>query len=329
MSATVRKNCGACRGGNLHCSQPGLAARAVQEVSCTGASRDALRHPRGTPPRSRPQPPSPPTFAKVSDWTSMWSAPHSGHLSEIMTITDRGLPAESVLHTPAGGVGWGGAGGAGSAAWSVLLINRRFPEQLAAPSLHIAALFTATLALTGAVIGALDLEALAAALQLVGGVKLVGGGQRCGGEVGILVFGDSAVATAPLLGAKAGAAGSRGNRGEQLKFRVRSKLEYSARSWPPCARFPAHTQGRQAGGARQYGGPLSALLVNSETDLEGSIPAADRVRGEQRGDGKRDYCATCVLAQGSAAVRRRHNGGRPGASRAHCPTPCSPSWAPP
>lgn len=45
----------------------------------------------------------PPTFAKVRDCTSTWSASHSGHLSEIITITLSGLPALSVLHTPAGG----------------------------------------------------------------------------------------------------------------------------------------------------------------------------------------------------------------------------------
>lgn len=44
------------------------------------------------------------TFANVRLCTSMWSAPHSGHSSLIMIFTLRGLPAESVLHTPAGWV---------------------------------------------------------------------------------------------------------------------------------------------------------------------------------------------------------------------------------
>ncbi len=40
----------------------------------------------------------------------MWSDPHSGHSSEIMTAMDSGLPAESVLHTPAGEAGGGRVG---------------------------------------------------------------------------------------------------------------------------------------------------------------------------------------------------------------------------
>lgn len=38
----------------------------------------------------------------------MWSVPHSGHLSEIMAMMDRGIPASSVLHTP--GAAQGAAG---------------------------------------------------------------------------------------------------------------------------------------------------------------------------------------------------------------------------
>lgn len=56
------------------------------------------------PAATQPPPACPPTLAKARDCTSMWSASHSGQESEIMAMMDSGLPALSVLHTPAG---WG------------------------------------------------------------------------------------------------------------------------------------------------------------------------------------------------------------------------------
>lgn len=137
-------------------------------------------------------------LANAAACTSRWSASHSGHESETMMRMESGWPAASALQAPAQGAREGGWRAGSEGGWKAVCCFCRHPRRTArskqgAEAEAMQALLAAgksrrqRFRLTSALVGALHLEALAAAVELVGGGEAVGEGEGSGGEVGVPV----------------------------------------------------------------------------------------------------------------------------------------------